>query len=313
MYLMANIGFVFSGQGSQYVGMGKDLYENYTEAKEVFDKADNILGYSIKDICFNGPKDKLDITNITQPAIFTLSVAIANILKNKNINAMCTCGLSLGEYTGIYYAGMINLEEGLKLLKLRGEIMSRAYPTGKGAMTAVIGLKKEDVEDSIKLVENDGIVEIANLNCPGQIVVTGDIKAIENIEEVFKSKKAMKVVRLDVSGPFHSSLLKEASLELRLELEKLKFKNNELPVLTNYTGDVLDKNEIVNILSGQMCSTVYFEDNIRKMLELGVDTFIEIGPGKALSGFIKRIDRKVKIMNAEDMESLKTVLEYFHV
>ncbi|MEG0371536.1 MAG: ACP S-malonyltransferase [Clostridium sp.] len=310
---MANIGFVFSGQGSQYVGMGKDLYENYTEAKEVFDKADNILGYSIKDICFNGPKDKLDITNITQPAIFTLSVAIANILKNKNINAMCTCGLSLGEYTGIYYAGMINLEEGLKLLKLRGEIMSRAYPTGKGAMTAVIGLKKEDVEDSIKLVENDGIVEIANLNCPGQIVVTGDIKAIENIEEVFKSKKAMKVVRLDVSGPFHSSLLKEASLELRLELEKLKFKNNELPVLTNYTGDVLDKNEIVNILSGQMCSTVYFEDNIRKMLELGVDTFIEIGPGKALSGFIKRIDRKVKIMNAEDMESLKTVLEYFHV
>lgn len=305
---MGKIGFLFSGQGSQYVSMGLDLYENYIEVKDIFDKADNILGYSLKDVCFNGPKEVLDRTDVTQPAIFALSAGIASIMKSKGINADYTCGLSLGEYSALYYAGGITVEEGLNLLKIRGEIMNSSYPAGKGAMAAVLGLSREEILESIDKVKEYGVVEIANLNCPGQIVITGEVNAIEKAEEVLKEGKAKKVVRLDVSGPFHSSLLKEASLKLNKELNNIKFNKLNIPVLTNYTGDILEEDNIVNVLTGQMCSTVHFEDNIRKMLELGVDTFIEIGPGKALSGFVKRIDRKVTILNIENIDTLEKVL-----
>lgn len=308
---MSKIGFVFSGQGAQYVTMGKDLYENYIEVKEAFDRAESVLGYSLKDICFNGPSEKLDRTDITQPAIFTLSAGIVNILRNKNIGAEATSGLSLGEYTALYYSGVIGFDEGLSLLQKRGGIMNSAYPEGKGAMTAVIGLDEKVIEECIESVKEYGIVEIANLNCPGQIVVTGETKAIEKIEPIFKEKKAIKVVRLDVSGPFHSSLLKEASLELKDELEKVHFDKAEIPVFTNYTGKELESDKIIETLTGQMCSTVRFEDNIRGMLDLGVDTFIEIGPGKALSGFVKRVNRKVKILNVENIDTLNKVLENF--
>lgn len=310
---MSRIGFVFSGQGAQYIGMGQDLYKEYSEVKKAFDKAEDILGYSLKDICFNGPSDKLDRTDITQPAIFTLSVGIINILKNKGISAEATSGLSLGEYTSLYYSNIIDFESGLSLLKTRGEIMNGSYPEGKGAMTAVIGLDKEAIKECISEVKGFGIVEIANLNCPGQIVVTGETVAIEKIEPLFKERKAMKVVRLDVSGPFHSSLLKEASLKLKKELEKVKFNKANIPVFTNYTGKQLEEDNIVETLTGQMCSTVYFEENIRQMLEFGIDTFIEIGPGKALSGFVKRVNRKVKIMNIESIDTLDNVLNHFKI
>lgn len=310
---MGKIGFIFSGQGSQYVGMGLDLYESFDEVKEAFDLSDRILGYSLKDICFKGPGEILNRTDITQPAIFTLSAGIANILKNKGIEASVTCGLSLGEYSALYYGGNLTFEDGVRLLKIRGEIMNSAYPKGKGAMTAVIGLDRETIESCINEVSEFGIVEIANLNCPGQIVITGEVLAIEKIEDVLKDKKAMKIVRLDVSGPFHSSLLKEASLKLKTELENTNFKNGSIPVLTNYTGGLLDENSIVETLTGQMHSTVHFEDNIRNMLEMGIDTFVEIGPGKALSGFVKRVNRKVKILNIENIESLENVLKYFNV
>ena len=308
---MSKIGFIFSGQGAQYVGMGSDLYENYTEIKEAFDNADNILGYSLKEICFNGNENTLNRTDITQPAIFTLSAGIANILKNKGINADATCGLSLGEYTALYYANKLSFTDAIKLLKIRGEIMNNAYPTGKGAMTAVIGLSKEDIQDTIDSISDIGVVEIANLNCPGQIVVTGEIDAINKIEPLLKEKKARKLVRLDVSGPFHSSLLKEASLKLKEELLKANFNKGDIPVLTNYTGDILNESDVIETLTGQMCSTVHFEDNIRNMINMGITTFVEIGPGKALSGFVKRIDKKVKILNVENIDSLNGVLEYF--
>ncbi|MEG2338520.1 MAG: ACP S-malonyltransferase [Clostridium sp.] len=309
---MKNIGFMFSGQGAQYIEMGKDLYENFNEVKEAFDNAQEIVGFNLKDICFNGPKEKLDSTDITQVAIFTLSAGIFNILKNKGISPNVCCGLSLGEYSALYASGIITFEEGVKLLKLRGEIMANAYPKGKGAMTAVIGLSKEDIEDCIGKVKSYGVVEIANLNCPSQIVVTGEVEAIEKAEEEFKAKKAMKVVRLDVSGPFHSSLLKDASLDLKKELEKIDFKKPSITVLTNYTGDVINEETLVDTLTGQMCSTVYFEDNIRKMIDLNVDTFVEIGPGKALSGFVKRVDRKKKILNIENVEGLEAFVDYIN-
>ena len=308
---MSKIGFIFSGQGAQYVGMGSDLYENYAEIKETFDNADNILGYSLKEICFNGNENTLNRTDITQPAIFTLSAGIANILKNKGINADATCGLSLGEYTALYYANKLSFTDAIKLLKIRGEIMNNAYPEGKGAMTAVIGLSKEDIQDTIDSISDIGVVEIANLNCPGQIVVTGEIDAINKIEPLLKEKRARKLVRLDVSGPFHSSLLKEASLKLKEELLKANFNKGNIPVLTNYTGDILNESDVIETLTGQMCSTVHFEDNIRNMINMGITTFVEIGPGKALSGFVKRIDKKVKILNVENIDSLNEVLEYF--
>ncbi len=308
---MSKIGFIFSGQGAQYIGMGSDLYENYTEIKEAFDNADSILGYSLKEICFKGDENTLNRTDITQPAIFTLSAGIANILKNKGINADATCGLSLGEYTALYYANKLSFTDALKLLKIRGEIMNNAYPEGKGAMTAIIGLTKEVIQETIDSVKNIGVVEIANLNCPGQIVITGEIDAINKIEPILKEKRARKLVRLDVSGPFHSSLLKEASLKLKEELLKANFNKGDIPVLTNYTGDVLTESNVIETLTGQMCSTVHFEDNIRNMINMGVTTFVEIGPGKALSGFVKRIDKKVKILNVENIDSLNEVLEYF--
>lgn len=308
---MSKIGFIFSGQGAQYIGMGSDLYENYTEIKEAFDNADSILGYSLKEICFKGDENTLNRTDITQPAIFTLSAGIANILKNKGINADATCGLSLGEYTALYYANKLSFTDALKLLKIRGEIMNNAYPEGKGAMTAIIGLTKEVIQETIDSVKDIGVVEIANLNCPGQIVITGEIDAINKIEPILKEKRARKLVRLDVSGPFHSSLLKEASLKLKEELLKANFNKGDIPVLTNYTGDVLTESNVIETLTGQMCSTVHFEDNIRNMINMGVTTFVEIGPGKALSGFVKRIDKKVKILNVENIDSLNEVLEYF--
>lgn len=308
---MSKIGFIFSGQGAQYIGMGSDLYENYTEIKEAFDNADSILGYSLKEICFKGDENTLNRTDITQPAIFTLSAGIAKILKNKGINADATCGLSLGEYTALYYANKLSFTDALKLLKIRGEIMNNAYPEGKGAMTAIIGLTKEVIQETIDSVKDIGVVEIANLNCPGQIVITGEIDAINKIEPILKEKRARKLVRLDVSGPFHSSLLKEASLKLKEELLKANFNKGDIPVLTNYTGDVLTESNVIETLTGQMCSTVHFEDNIRNMINMGVTTFVEIGPGKALSGFVKRIDKKVKILNVENIDSLNEVLEYF--
>lgn len=307
---MSKVAFLFSGQGAQYVGMGLDLYENYTEVKEAFDKAEEVLGYSLKEICFNGSSEVLNRTDITQPAIFTLSAGISNVLKNKGINADCTAGLSLGEYSALYYAGKISFEDGLRLLKTRGEIMNSAYPTG-GAMTAVIGLDKEIIEECIEKCKSFGVVEIANLNCPGQVVVTGEVSAVEKAEEIFKEKKAMKVVRLDVSGPFHSSLLKDASLKLNEELKKVDFKKGQIDVFTNYTGKVLEEDKVIDTLTGQMCSTVYFEGNIKGMLESGVETFVEIGPGKALSGFVKRVNRKVKILNVENVETLENVLRHF--
>ncbi|MEF9952723.1 MAG: ACP S-malonyltransferase [Clostridium sp.] len=306
---MANIGFMFSGQGAQYVGMGMDLYNEYPEIKEVFDKAEKISEIPLKDICFNGPKEKIDSTDITQVAIFTLSAGINNLLKSRGINPSVCCGLSLGEYSALYASEVISFEDTVNLLKLRGEIMANAYPTG-GAMTAVIGLSKEDIQQCLNEVKEYGIAEIANINCPSQIVVTGQVEAIEKAEEKFREKKAMKIVRLDVSGPFHSSLLKNASKDLKVELEKVSFKDINTPVLTNYTGDIVKKEELVNTLTGQMCSTVYFEDNIRKMIDMEVDTFIEIGPGKALSGFVKRVDRKKKILNIENVETLEAVIDY---
>ncbi|MDT8716259.1 ACP S-malonyltransferase [Clostridium sp. 19966] len=305
---MSKIGFIFSGQGSQYVGMGKELYDNFIEFKEIFDKANDSLGYDLKGICFHGPKEILDITENTQPAVLTMSCAILNILTAKGIIPDATAGFSLGEYSALVCSKALSFEKAVKLVGKRGKFMQEAVPVGIGAMAAVLGLDREKVLQCCSEASSEGVVEAVNFNCPGQIVLAGEIKAIDKAMELAIAKGG-KSVKLNVSAPFHSSLLKPAADKLGIELGNIEFNDIEIPVLTNVNADYINnKNEIKSLLIKQAMSPVYWEDIINRMINDGIDTFLEIGPGKTLSGFVKRINRKLDIMNVENIESLNQVL-----
>ncbi|MDO4166694.1 MAG: ACP S-malonyltransferase [Eubacteriales bacterium] len=302
--------FMFSGQGAQYAGMGKDLYENYSVAKEIFDRADAVLGYSIKDICFQD-ETKLSETEFAQPAILTMSIAAMKVLEEQGVRADMTAGLSLGEYSAYVASGAMDFEEAVALVQKRGKFMAEAVPSGEGAMYAIIGLDTALVEEACsEAAEEMGALAVpANYNAPGQIVIAGKAAAAARAAELAKEKGAKMAVKLKVSGPFHTELLQPAADRLGPELQKMHISPMKIPVYTNVNAQVVpSEQDIIPILTKQICCPVRWETIVRNMAEAGADTFIELGPGKTLNGFVKRTIKGVVNVNVEDRSSLEKTL-----
>ena len=307
---MGKIAFVFPGQGAQYIGMGKELFENIEVCRDIFNIADEELKFKLSELCFQGEVEELNITENTQPAILATSVAALMALKHRGIKCDVTAGLSLGEYSALVCSGVMNFKDAIGLVKKRGRFMQEAVPVGIGTMAAILGLEADLVQEACNEARTSGIVEIANLNCPGQIVIAGEIAAVELACEKAKEKGAKRAMLLSVSAPFHTSMLKPAAEKLEVELENINLSDITIPVMTNVTGNYISsKGDIKPTLKLQVMSSVLWETIIRNMIKDGVDTFVEIGPGKVLSGFVKKIDRKLTVVNVEDMASLDNAVE----
>ena len=306
---MSKIAFIYPGQGAQKAGMGKDFYENSESAKAVFDKASELLDLDMKELCFE-ENDRLDLTEYTQAALVTTCLAMTKVIEEKGIHPDVTAGLSLGEYCAIAVAGGMAEEDAIRTVRKRGILMQNTVPAGEGSMAAVLGMEASDIENVIEPIDQ---VTIANYNCPGQIVITGAAKAVEEAAEKLKEAGAKKVIPLNVSGPFHSPLLKKAGEELLKQLEQVETHPLTIPYVTNVTAEyVKDNKEIKALLGRQVASSVRWEQSIRKMIEEGTDIFVEIGPGKTLAGFMRKIDRNVKMYNIgawEDVEKVAAELK----
>ncbi len=301
---MGKIAFIYPGQGAQKSFMGQDFYNMYPKCAEVFEQAEEALDVSVKDLCFR-ENPLLDQTQYTQPAMVTTCLGITAVLKDMGIEPDMTAGLSLGEYAAIAAAGGMDYIDAIRLVRQRGVFMEEAVPAGKGAMTAVLGMEADAIE---KVLEEFEDVFIANYNCPGQIVITGMKEGVEAASVKLAEAGAKRCIPLVVSGPFHSIYLKEAGVKLREYMEQVTFHELTLPYITNVTATyVSDKEMIPELLEKQICSSVRWQQSIENMIADGVDTFIEIGPGKTLAGFIKKIDREVKVINISSVEDLQNV------
>lgn len=303
-----NISLLFPGQGSQYVGMGKDFYENSQIARDLFEQGNDLLNYDIKSICFNGPLETLTLTENTQPAILITSFIALKIFSENGIEVRLTAGHSLGEYSALVAAGALKFSDAIPLVHLRGKFMQEAVPAGKGAMAAIIGLQKEKVQALCDEIQ-DGFVQPANYNGAEQIVISGEKEAVKKAIELAKTYKAKRAILLPVSAPSHSPLMKKAQLNLEKELKNLRLSNLNFPVVTNVDALPITKGiQVRSSLERQLTSPVRWEESMKYIIKKGVDTFIELGPGKVLVGLMKRIDKKIKSFHIEDMKSLEATL-----
>lgn len=303
---MNKLAFIFPGQGAQKVGMGKDFYETFDNVKEIFDGACEWLDLDIKALCFE-ENDKLDLTEYSQPALVTTCLAMADVLRNKGIEPDISAGLSLGEYCAIATAGAISVKDAITTVRKRGILMEQAVPAGQGAMAAVLGMTAEEIDEVVDSISD---VSVANYNCPGQIVITGKKESVEEAGEKLQEAGAKRVVPLNVSGPFHSAMLEEAGEKLADVLEKVTISELQIPYVTNVTAEfVNDHQKIRSLLAKQISSPVKWQQSVEAMIAEGVDTFVEIGPGKTLAGFMRKINRNVKVYNVQTIEDIEKVVQ----
>lgn len=303
------LGFVFPGQGAQEVGMGKDIYEKYEKVRRLYDLAKEITGVDVAKLTFDTTEEELSQTKNTQIAILAMSLGILEILNENEIEADISCGLSLGEYTALIYSGVIGLEDGIRTVKVRGKYMQEYVPEGNWSMAAILGLEDSQVIEICKKVKN-GFVVPANFNCQGQVVVSGDKEGIAQVIEIAKEAGAKRAIELKTSGPFHTEKLEKSSKELAKELEKIEINKSSKLVIKNIDGTQYeDTDNVKEILAKHVMSPVYFSKSIEEMLKQGVDTFIEIGPGKVLSAFIRKTNKEVKIYNINNVETLENTIK----
>ena len=304
---MTKTAFLFAGQGAQKLGMARDLYDQYPIVKETYDQASRVLGYDLRDL-IDQDEEKLNQTRYTQPAILTTSVAIYRLLVEKGLQPDMVAGLSLGEYSALVAAGSLDFEDAVALIAKRGQFMDTAAPAGTGKMVAVMNTDVALIEEACEKASDKGYVKPANYNTPAQIVIGGDVAAVDAAVDYLKEAGAKRLIPLNVSGPFHTALLKPASEKLALELENVDFREFQVPLVGNTEAKVMEKNQIKSLLARQVMEPVRFYESIDTMKELGLTKVIEIGPGKVLSGFLKKIDKNIEALAVEDEASLQALL-----
>jgi [acyl-carrier-protein] S-malonyltransferase len=306
---VAKIAFLFPGQGSQYPGMGKELNENFPAARAVFEAADRALGFPLSKLCFEGPAEELQLTANTQPAILTVSVAAAAVLREKGIKPDFVAGHSLGEYSALVVAGAMTLEDAVRVVRKRGEYMQHAVPVGVGGMAALLGLKTS-VEEICRDAAQGEVVSPANLNSPSQVVIAGNKAAVERAAELAKQRGAMKAIMLNVSAPFHCALMKPAADRLAPDLDAVDFQKPSAPLVNNADASVVHEPEaLLDGLKRQVTAPVRWEESMRLLVDKGVDVFVEVGPGKVLTGLLRQINRQAECLRIEDSGTLKEVTD----